>query len=224
MTKEIIVPSTLGDITLRQYQAFLLKQEDIKNEELISIFCNISVIEAMQLPINVFELAAVKIVQVLTINHKEIELKHRFNINNTEYGMITNLEEITYGENKDITNYISDWKTMNQAMAVLYRPITKTFNSTYKIESYEGTSKHKDAMLDMPVDVAIGVQNFFYNLTEALLNAIPNYLEQVHKDSNRKTIQSNKDQQMQEEYIKRTGDPMMRSIALLKETLEGLKR
>tara|TARA_R110002050_G_scaffold10018_2_gene34892 strand:+ start:921 stop:1595 length:675 start_codon:yes stop_codon:yes gene_type:complete len=224
MRKEIIVPSELEDITLRQYQAFLKLGDDIKHEELISIFCNMTVVEALQLPINVFEQATLKVVEVLTTAQQEVKHTQTLVLNGVKYGMIPNLEKISYGENKDLTTYLSDWQNMHMAMAVLYRPIEKTFNGMYSIESYEGASKHKEAMLDMPLNHVIGANSFFYNLTEALLNAIPSYLERVIRNSNSKTVQSFKDQQMQEEYIKQTGDPMMRSIALLKETLEGLKR
>lgn len=216
MTKEIIVPSELNDITLRQYQAFLEKGDDIKNEELISIFCNITVAEALQLPINVFEIAAVRIVEVLTTAQQDIEHTQTFDLNGVRYGLIPNLEEITYGENKDLTTYLSDWKTMDRAMAVIYRPIVKTLNNTYEIEKYEGTSKHREAMQHMPLNYVIGANSFFYNLTEALLFAIPNYLKRVQESVSK--------EQTHKASTKETGEAMTRSIALLRETLEGLKK
>lgn len=218
MTKHIIVPSELEDITLGQYQAFLEIGDKITNEQLISIFCNVTVTQALQLPLSVFETAAVKIVEVLTRAQTDVELTQTFVLNGSNYGMIPNLEEITYGENKDLTTYLSDWKNMHMAMAVLYRPIKKTFNGTYEIESYEGTSKTREGMKQMPLDIVIGANSFFYNLTEALLNAIPNYLEQVQRDSNLSK------EQTQVVSTKQIGDPMTKSIALLRETLDGLKR
>jgi hypothetical protein len=218
MKASIIVPSELEDITLGQYQDFLVLGDKITNEELISIFCNISVIEAKQLPLNVFETIAVKIVEVLTRAQQDIQHKQRFVLNGSNYGMIPNLEEITYGENKDLTTYLGDWKNMHMAMAVLYRPIKKTTNGLYEITTYEGTSKTREVMKQMPLNIVIGANSFFYNLTEALLNAIPNYLERVQRESNLSK------EQIQEVSTKQIGDPMTKSIALLRETLEGLKR
>ena len=102
------------------------------------------------------------------------------------------------------------------AMAVLFRPIVMKNKDMYVIEPYEGTSKYKDVMKHMPLDIVIGAQSFFYNLTEALLYAIPNYLNKL-KDSNNK-------EQIHKASTKQIGEAMTKSIALLKETLEGLKR
>ena len=139
----------------------------------------------------------------------------RFKLNGTEYGMIPNLDEITYGENKDLMGYLGDWKTMHLAMSVLYRPITQTLGSTYSIEKYSGTKEHRDVMQHMALDIVLGAQVFFCRLTEELLRAIPNYLERV--------VHNNKGQ-MQDQSTKQTGEAMMRYSASLRETLEDLRR
>ena len=222
--KTLKVPNHLGEITLKQYQEFASKGEEVTNEEIVSIFCKITLEEVLQLPAHAYEQAVVLLGELLQQSTTNQELIQTFKLNGTQYGMIPNLEEITYGENKDLVAYLADWKTMHMAMSVLFRPIDIKAGQTYSIEKYEGTSSHRDIMIHMPLDIVMSAQSFFYNLTEALLHAIPSYLEQVQRESNSKTVQSSKDQQTQEEYIKQTGDPMMKSIALLRETLEGLKR
>ena len=128
--------------------------------------------------------------------------------------MIPNLSDITYGENKDITTFLTDWSTIHLAMSVLFRPIVRTANGTYEIEKYVGIAD-RELMRQMPLDVVLGANLFFYRLLEELLKAIPNYLEQVAMDHKG---------QMQEESSKQTGEAMKKSILLLRETLEGLKK
>ena len=130
-----------------------------------------------------------------------------------EYGFIPNLDEITYGENKDITSYISDWKTMHKAMAVLYRPIKQKQNSKYLIDDYEGSHNYSEVMKNMPLDVVLGAMVFFWNLTNALLNSIPNYLEKEIKQA-----------QMQGVDLAESGEAIQNSMHLLKETLQNLNR
>jgi hypothetical protein len=105
-----------------------------------------------------------------------------FKLDGVTYGFIPDLDNISYGENKDICNYISNWETMHNAMAVLYRPIkTNIFNrpkivrGKYQIEEYSGSAKTADKMKKMPLEVCFGAHVFFYNLTKELLHYIPNY-------------------------------------------------
>lgn len=212
----IIIPTTLSDITLGQYQNLLSKGEDVSNEQLIHIFCNITLEQVLHLPMNVYDKALKAIVSTLNQLDQTFKLNNKVEINQNTYGFIPNLEEITYGENKDLTTYLQKWETMHLAMAVLYRPITISSFDTYEIEKYNGTSKQKDNMLDMPLDVVLGAQLFFYSLTKALLNAIPNYLEaQMGKEFKG---------QMQDPSIKQTGEDMMNCIASLRETLGDLMK
>lgn len=111
------------------------------------------------------------------------EFKNIFKHKGVTYGFIPNLDAITYGENTDLLNYISDWSTMHKAIAVMYRPIKKNWlgrysKTSYNIDKYSGTS-HADVFLDLDAEIVMGAMVFFYNLTNALVNSIPNYLERV---------------------------------------------
>ena len=50
MKHKIKVPTHLGEITLKQYQKMASRGENISNEDLVSIFCNISSDEVLRLP------------------------------------------------------------------------------------------------------------------------------------------------------------------------------
>jgi len=131
---------------------------------------------------------------------------NRFKISGKEYGFIPKLDDITYGENKDISSYMK-WDTMHKAMAVMYRPITLKQRRKYLIEDYEGSHKYSEIMKSAPMDVVMGAMLFFSNLTNDLLNYIPNYLEQ---EQNKLLLESN-------------GVDIQKFIHLLKGTLQDLK-
>jgi hypothetical protein len=215
MKQEITIPTSVGDIKLGQWQKYAAIEEKT-HENAIQTFCDIDSKQLMQLPQAVYDQVVNKLAIVLEQVDSDVDFIQRFTLNGTEYGMIPNLDEITYGENKDLMQYLGDWKTMHLAMSVLFRPITQTLRSTYSIEKYKGTKEHRDVMQHMPLDIVLGAQLFFYSLTEDLLRAIPNYLERVVRNSSK--------EQMQDQSIKQTGEAMMKYSASLRETLEGLRR
>ena len=209
MKVEINIPENLNDITLEQYQRFL-KIEEPANEDLLSIFLNLN-----KEQIN--KIKASEIDKLITHINSLFEVKqnfiNRFVLNGQEFGFIPNLDEITYGENADVTSYINDWEKMHKAMAVLYRPIKQKQGKKYLIEEYEGTIKYSELMKSMPLSVVMGSMVFFYNLTKELLKATPNYLE--------KQIQM---EQMTGQISVESGQNTLKLIASLKETLEDLTK
>ena len=115
---EIQVPTDLSEITLGQYQEYIALESP--NEiDTISIFMNI-------------DRAAVKSIKATSMDtlvedigrlfKTEQSFLNRFKLRNKEYGFIPKLDDITYGENKDISSYMK-WDTMHKAMAAMYRPI-----------------------------------------------------------------------------------------------------
>ena len=131
---------------------------------------------------------------------------NRFKISGKEFGFIPKLDDITYGENKDISSYMK-WDTMHMAMAVMYRPIILKQRRKYLIEDYEGSHKYSEIMKSAPMDVVMGAMLFFSNLMNDLLNYIPNYLEQ---EQNKRLLESN-------------GVDIQKFTHLLKGTLQDLK-
>ena len=125
---------------------------------MVEIFCGIDLKNAAKI--------SYKDVNEITNNlsnlfNQKYELKRTFKLGDTEFGFITNLDEITLGEYTDLDKYISDWDMMHNAMAVLYRPITKKLKDKYQIEEYNGSYTYCDAMKYAPVDVVLGAVVFF---------------------------------------------------------------
>ncbi len=209
MQLEVSIPSTLKEVQLKDYQDFLLI-ENPSNDDLLKCILNI----------NTKELGKIKDKDVdYLINHinKLFDQEHKFiptfYLNGVSYGFIPNLDEITYGENKDVTSYINEWGNMHKAMAVLFRPLKQKQGHKYLIEEYEGSHKYSEVMKQMPLSVVLGAMVFFYNLTNELLNYIPSYLEkEVVKE------------QMIGQISQENGEAIQNYIHLLKETLQDLKK
>ena len=209
MQVEVSIPSSLKEVSLKDYQDFLLI-ENPSNDDLLKCILNI----------NTKELGKIKDKDVdYLINHinKLFDQEHKyiptFNLNGVAYGFIPNLDEITYGENKDVTSYINEWGSMHKAMAVLFRPIKQKQGHKYLIEEYEGSHRYSEVMKQMPLSVVLGAMVFFYNLTNELLNYIPSYLEkELMKE------------QMQGQISQGNGEAIQSYMLLLKETLQDLKK
>ena len=217
MKKNITIPQTLNDITLKQWIEYTTLEEPT-NERMVSLFCNISGNELLNLPNKIYSKAVDGLSDVIDSCNGKQTLTLRFKLGGVEYGMIPNLDEITYGENKDLLAMLTDWKTMDKAMAVLYRPITKSSFGTYEIEQYSGKHiKENSKFLEhMPLDIVLGAKLFFWSLTNELLRCIPSYLERMI-DKEMTTTQ-------QEELSKKLGVDTKKHITLLKETLEDLTK
>ena len=199
MQIEIKLPSSLREVKLKDYQELLIK-ENPDNDDMLKCILNI----------NTKELGKIKnkdVDNLLAIINKLFDKEHKFiptfNLNNVLYGFIPNLDNITYGENKDITTYINnkDWGNMHKAMAVLYRPIKQKHGSKYLIEEYEGSHKYSETLKNMPLDVVLGAMVFFWNLTNALLNYIPSYLENQTKQAQIKGAVSIENGEVIQSYI-----------------------
>jgi len=209
MQLEVSIPSTLKEVKLKDYQDFLLI-EDPSNDDLLKCILNI----------NTKQLGKIKDKDIdYLINHinKLFDQEHKFiptfNLNGVAYGFIPNLDEITYGENKDVTSYINEWGNMHKAMAVLFRPLKQKQGHKYLIEEYEGSHKYSEVMKQMPLSVVLGAMVFFYNLTNELLNYIPNYLEKELAKEQTIGLVSQEN-----------GEAIQNYIHLLKETLQDLKK
>jgi hypothetical protein len=215
MKLQITIPTSLSEITLEQYQKFLSIAKDNPDGEflqhkMVEIFCGIDLKNAAKI--------SFKDVNEITSNlsnlfNQKYDLKRTFKLGDTEFGFITNLDEITLGEYTDLDKYISDWDKMHNAMAVLYRPITKKLKDKYQIEEYNGSYTYCDAMKFMPLDVALGAVVFFYTLGNELLKSTIHYLE------NNQEFQSI----VNKHNLEVNGVGIHHSMLLLKETLEDLK-
>ena len=215
MKQEIIVPNSLSDISLKQYQTFLKIKEANDSDEfiaqkMVSIFCNIKLGHVALIKFSSFE----DILNTLEkAFNEDKKLVRRFELGGKEFGFIPDLEEISFGEYADLDNYIGDWQNMHKAMAVMYRPIIKTKGERYEIEPYNGSITYSEVMEYAPLNVVFGAMVFFYSLGNELLKATLSYLgEELEAMS----IQY-------KHNLTSNGDGITQSMHSLRETLQNLK-
>ena len=209
MKLQVKIPENLNEITLGQYQEFL-KIENPTEEDILTTFLDLNLQGLGTIRSSDVDKYAAKITALFNQEQKHAL---KFDLRGIEFGFIPNIDEITYGENKDLTAYLNDWQTMHKAMAVLYRPVTQKMGHKYLIEEYEGSHKYSEATKDMPLGIVMGAMVFFYNLTNALLTAIPSYLETVIA----------KEQTTGQTSVE-NGEAIKKYIHLLKETSDDLTR
>lgn len=173
MKLDLLVPTSLHDIPLKQYQKFIKTfenaddyTEDYAALKMLEIFCGVPYSEAIKFKVGDINRVVSKINEALA---EKPSLINRFKLGSTEFGFVPELNDLTFGEFVDIENNITDWDNMHKAMAVLYRPIVKKYKKKYEIEEYRGDNWY-DAMLNMPASVAVSAIVFFYNLETDLLN------------------------------------------------------
>jgi hypothetical protein len=216
MKIELTIPTTLNDIKLAQYQKFLSIAKDNEEGEflqqkMVQLFCGIDLKDVAQIRYkDVAEITA----NINSLFTKENAFIQRFKMGGVEFGFIPNLDEMSTGEYMDLDNYITDWDTMHNAMAVLYRPITNKLGNKYQIEEYKGSITYADVMRHAPLDVVLGAMVFFYTLGNDLLKSTINYLEGNQEVQNILTKHN----------LENVGDGIQVSMLLLKETLEDLMK
>ena len=177
MKVKILVPETLAEITLEQYQKFLKISKDNEDslflqQKMIEIFCNISLKEVL----NIKHSSIIKIISHLNkLFEQKPKFKTTFKRGDLKFGFIPQLDDITFGEYVDLDSTLTDWETMDKAMGVLYRPITLEQSHKYIIEKYKTYDKYE--MKQMPLDVVLGSLVFFWNLSKELMNHIPSFFK-----------------------------------------------
>jgi hypothetical protein len=166
---KLVIPSSLNDITLIQYQEYnqeiesrkkLPDAEEYLKIKKIEIFCKLSREQIMNMEYDSVE----NISDILdNILEKQPERVERFEANGIQFGWMPDLDKMTYAELLDLNGNISDWSAMHIAMGVLYRPIKNESNGLYNIEKYEGDKYHQ-YIRKMPLSAVIGAMVFFWNL------------------------------------------------------------
>ncbi len=211
---EIIVPENLNDITLRQYREYI-KIEEPTELDLLRIFYGLT-----PKHINTLKLTDVtNLVRIITdiLKSKPKQNQMVFTMGGVEYGFIPNLEEITYGENKDITTYLGKWDYMDRYMAVAFRPVIKKKGGLYEIEEYEGSNKYVKVMEDAPLGVVLSSMVFFWTLISSLLDAT-----QISLEHQTKTNQMTNSLSTQKKSSVENGEVTQNYMNLLKEISEDL--
>jgi hypothetical protein len=140
-----------------------------------------------------------------------------FKIGTQEFGFITNLEDISFGEYVDLENNLLKWEDYHKAMAVMYRPIKLKFKDKYEIIDYNPLEEMQELMKFTPLDVAISSSVFFWNLGSELLTATLTYLErEIIKNPKMKTSLANK------LSLENSGDGIKAFMRSQEETLQNM--
>lgn len=195
---DISIPNDLSGITVQQYQEYAKLWEDNKeaedyefiNKKTLEIFCGLDLKESFKIPINTFD----NILSHINDCFKEDKpFINRFKMTDAkgvtvEFGFEPSLDKISYGAFKDAENYMRDVKDLHKLMAVLYRPVIKDISNKYhyRIADYEGSDKFSEVMKDAPVNVALGMQVFFYRLgTKLSKYTMDSLMEQAKLTTNK---------------------------------------
>jgi hypothetical protein len=212
MKVEILVPDSLSDITLGQYQKYLSITEGSEDSsfmdiKMIEIFCGVKLSETLKMKFASIK-AVCDILEAMLL--EKPQLINRFKMKGVEYGFIPNLEAITMGEFIDLETFLSDWKEMHRAMAVLYRPVAHRYGDNYNIEEYKETDG--EHMKDMPMDAVFGCMLFFYSLGIDLSQAMMTYLQDQEETA-----------LMQFPNLEKDGAGISQFTHSLREMLQGLR-
>lgn len=216
MKVEILIPSSLREVTLEQYQKFARINTDENQDtgfmmhKTVEIFCNL----------DLKDIAKIKFTSVQEILNDinrlfepKQDLIRTFTMGGVEYGFIPALDDMTLGEYVDLDENFTDWDSMHKAMAVLFRPVTLRKGDRYQIEEYEGMDA-AERMKKMPLDVVMGAMVFFYRLNKELLQTTLNFLGR--ESAKILTTQ-------QQQHLAKNGDGIRASMESLREMLPSLK-
>lgn len=212
---KLVIPSSLNDITLIQYQEYnqeiesrkkLPDAEEYLKIKKIEIFCKLSREQIMQLEYDSVDNISNILDEIL---QRQPNLVQRFTIDKVKFGWLPELDKMSYGELLDLNNNISEWSSMHVAMGVLYRPIKNEANGLYNIEKYEGDKYHKQ-LRQMPLSAVIGSMVFFWNLGMDCTTYILKSLETETDFQNQLNLTE-------------TGVGIRQSMNLLTETLQSMK-
>tara|TARA_R110002124_G_C8743595_1_gene497635 strand:+ start:43 stop:693 length:651 start_codon:yes stop_codon:yes gene_type:complete len=212
MAIKIKIPTSLKDITLRQYKRFLKIQENVKEErflnaKMIEIFCNVKLEKVMLLKLKDAE----EISGILSkLFNEKPSLVSKFKLNGVNYGFHPQLDDLSLGEYIDLDNFIGDWDNIEKAMNVLYRPILVKLKEKYSIEDYQVGNESN--LLDMPMDAVLSSIFFLWNLGLELSQTMTNCLD---KGEEQVLIQYLNSQE--------NGVGISQFMDSLKETLQDLK-
>tara|TARA_R110000823_G_scaffold74420_1_gene170588 strand:+ start:77 stop:721 length:645 start_codon:yes stop_codon:yes gene_type:complete len=174
---KITVPTSLSEITLRQYKHFLRIEKEATGDKfiqakMIEIFCDVPLDKVILLKLKDSE----EIIQILSeLFDSKPDLVKTFKIGKTQYGFHPQLDDLTLGEYIDLDTFIGDWDNMEKAMNVLYRPILVKMKGKYIIEEY--IVDNHEALLDMPMDAAMSAIFFLWNLGLDLSRIMTNSLD-----------------------------------------------
>jgi hypothetical protein len=216
MKIEIDIPSNLSEISLDRYQKYMLTLNNSDDKEfvfqkMIEIFCGLELKEVVKMKAS----TVIELVQHFDkLFNEKTKFKHRFKLNNVEFGFIPDLEEISWGEYIDIESNIGDFQNIHKALAVMYRPIVKDVKGKYEIEPYKGDLSYSEVLKYAPLDVVLPASVFFWTLGIELISSTLSSLEKMKNKTHIQRMFNSAN----------NGVGIAQSITSLKEILEDLTK
>ena len=142
---KIVVPNSLAEITLGQYQNYLKdidklnpeKNAKLINKKLIEHFCGIE----EKMVDKVAYKDVIKVVNVISgAFDKDYELVQLFKLLDVQMGFIPKLDDMSLGEYVDTENFLGDWQNMLQERRIDGGEApTKTYYRAGEIYGFGGT-------------------------------------------------------------------------------------
>jgi hypothetical protein len=217
---KIQIPENWSDIKLKQFQNYTSEMRKDLNEttrliQTISSFCDIKFEDAVRMKIKDVNKIAMDIQQLLKIVPDS--LIQIFEFNETKYGFIPKLDDITIGEYADLEFYLSKkekmWDNMHWIMSILYREIEEEKDGKYLIKDYEPSKERAELFRNLGMNVVYSASNFFLLLGEELLMTMPSYILKTEQAKMKKEMKT-----------KMNGDGSKLSTTSPTEILQNLKK
>lgn len=173
----ITIPQNYNEITIEQMirwnKAVEENQTSILEYQMVSILCDISFIDVLNIPHKDFNEILIELTKLF---ETEPALIDRFEMNGITYGFIPNFDNLTTAEYIDLDTYAET--DILRFLAVAYRPIANKFGKLYNIEDYKGTEANYLKMAHAPAMAFLGAKVFFWDLSKELLKHLPTFLDQ----------------------------------------------
>lgn len=186
---EIKIPGSLNQIPLTDYIKLLTILENNKDnadkmaKRVVQFYTKDPIEMVDKMKQSDFNLIFDTVMRCLGEKNK---LTPVFKHNGITYGFIPKLEDMSVKEYLELDATIGTKETWNEAMSILYRPITevqgkkkffgKKSYDRYSIEDYE-TGKYAEELKDMPSDIVSSAIFFFAILGRDLQKAFRIFLE-----------------------------------------------
>ena len=194
----INVPSVVEDIKLGQFQQYLKlvegmgenpKLNEFTKMKIVSIFCNVPM-ELVRVgfkasDIDMISSDVLELIKSMTEGEDEKQFEPTFQLGETKFGFMNDLDGMMAGEYADLTSYFNKWDDMHKAMAVMYRPIIKEKGNTllgitqYELSKYSGTAEYGELMKSMPAIKAIEASFFLTSSYIRLQKCFLRYTEKL---------------------------------------------
>jgi hypothetical protein len=200
MKAEWIIPTEWSEVKWTQYTKF---QQSVSSwegtpewaDKLIDKgaywLCGISANDLRNMPLSAYD-QIVDSIKTLIVQSQRQPLVKSFSLGGVKYGFIPDWDSLTYGEYIDLAHLSrATWSNIPEIMSILYRPITDTVATGYRIEKYSGSKPERveEFRKSLTMDIVWGAIGFFLSSQRELSQVILHSL----KEEMKKTIETNGD-------------------------------